>query len=85
MSLTHLISERLPRMQVREDLFLTFDPDRIGSYPVADALQLIPHVLRKESADVPALHAESGMSLRRFNPAIGLIISEIGEGRVSGS
>jgi hypothetical protein len=82
---THLISERLPRVQVCEDLFLTFDPHCMGSDPVADALQLIPLVLPKDSVDVPALHAESGMSLRRFNPAIGLIISEIGEGRVSGS
>jgi hypothetical protein len=55
------------------------------NHPVAYALQLIPLVLPKESVDVPALHAESGMSLRGFNPAIGLIISEIGEGRVSGS
>ena len=37
------------------------------------------------SVDVPALHAESGMSLRRFNPAVGLILSEIGDGWVSGT
>ncbi|WP_192179984.1 hypothetical protein [Mesorhizobium amorphae] len=84
-SLSHTISERLPRVHVREDLFLTFDPICVGSDPVADALQLIPLVLKKDSVDVPALHVESAMSLRRFNPAIGLIISEIGEGRVSGT
>ncbi|OHV78931.1 hypothetical protein [Ensifer sp. LCM 4579] len=84
-SLTHLISQRLPRVHVREDLFLTFDPHCMGSDPVADALQLIPLILSKDSVDVPALHAESGMPLRRFNPAVGLILSKIGEGRVSGT
>lgn len=82
-SLTHTLSERLPRVHIGADLFLTFDPICMESDPIADALQLIPLVLDKESVDVPALHIESGMSLRRFNPAIGMIIAEIGEGRVS--
>lgn len=82
-SLTHTLSERLPRIYVREDLFLTFDTVCMESDPVADAMQLIPLILDKDSVDVPALHAQSGLSLRRFNPAIGMIISEIGEGRVS--
>ncbi|RUW20161.1 hypothetical protein EOA60_26225 [Mesorhizobium sp. M1A.F.Ca.IN.020.06.1.1] len=84
-SLAHTISERLPRIHVREDLFLTFDPICMESDPVADALQLIPLVLAKDSVNVPGLHAESAMPLRRFNPAIGMIISEIGERRVSGA
>ena len=70
------ISARLPRVRVCEDLFLTFDPYCMETNPVADALQLIPLVLSKETVDVPALHIESGLSLRRFNPAIGLIISD---------
>ncbi|MGO4560097.1 hypothetical protein [Mesorhizobium sp. 2RAF21] len=82
-SLTHTISERLPRVHVGADLFLTFDPICMESDPIADALQLIRLILDKDSVDVPALHAESQMSLRRFNPAIGMIIAEIGEGRVS--
>ena len=85
LDLSHAISARLPRVRVCEDLFLTFDPYCMETNPVADALQLIPLVLSKETVDVPALHVESGLSLRRFNPAIGLIISEIGEGRVSGA
>ncbi|MER9056979.1 hypothetical protein [Mesorhizobium sp. M0910] len=82
-SLTHTISGRLPRVHVGADLFLTFDPICMESDPIADALQLIRLILDKDSVDVPALHAESQMSLRRFNPAIGMIIAEIGEGRVS--
>ncbi|MUT27258.1 MULTISPECIES: hypothetical protein [Mesorhizobium] len=82
-TLTHLISERLPRVDVSEELFLTFDPTCMGSDPVADARQLIPLILPKDSVDVPALHAESGLPLRRFNPAVGLILSKVGEGRVS--
>ncbi|MCJ2877540.1 hypothetical protein JUM41_25180 [Rhizobium pusense] len=85
LDLSHTISERLPRVNIRENLFLTFDPHCMETNPVVDALQLVPLVLLKEAVDVPALHGESGLSLRRFNPAIGLIISEIGEGRVSGS
>lgn len=82
-TLTHTISERLPRVYVREDLFLTFDPICMESDPIADALLLIPLILDMESVDVPALHVQSGLSLRRFNPAIGMIISVIGDGRVS--
>jgi hypothetical protein len=82
-SLTHTLSGRLPRVHTGADLFLTFDPICMDSDPIADALALIPLILDKESVDVPALHIESGMSLRRFNPAIGMIIAEIGEGRVS--
>ncbi len=85
LDLSRAISARLPRVRVREDLFLTFDPYCMETNPVTDALQLIPLVLSKETVDVPALHVESGLSLRRFNPAIVLIISEIGEGRVSGA
>ncbi|TIQ37177.1 MAG: hypothetical protein E5X48_07390 [Mesorhizobium sp.] len=84
-SLIHTMSGRLPRVHIRQDLFLTFDPICIESDPVADALQLIPLVIDKETVDVPALHAESAMPLRRFNPAVGMIISEVGEGRVSGA
>lgn len=84
-TLTHLISARLPRVHVVEELFLTFDEHCLGHDPVADALTLIPLVLSKESVSLPELHAESGLSLRRFNPAIGLIIAEVDEGRVSRS
>lgn len=82
-SLTHTLSGRLPRVHTGADLFLTFDPICMDSDPIADALALIPLILDKESVDVLALHIESGISLRRFNPAIGMIIAEIGEGRVS--
>lgn len=84
-TLTHLISARLPRVHVTEDLFLTFDPHCLGRDPAADALALIPLVLSKQSVSLPDLHSESGFALRRFNPAIGLLIAEVGEGRVSGS
>jgi hypothetical protein len=84
-TLTHLISNRLPRVHVAEDLFLTFDPHCLGSDPIADARSLIPLVLAKKNISLPELHAESGLDLRRFNPAIGLIMAEVGEGRVSRS
>lgn len=84
-TLSHTISSRLPRLHAAEDLFLTFDPHCLGHDPAADARTLIPLILSKDSVSLPELHAESGFSLRRFNPAIGLVIAEVGEGRVSRS
>lgn len=82
-TLTHLISARLPRVHVSEDLFIAFDPFCLGHDPAADAQTLIPLVLSKESVSLPELHTESGLPLRRFNPAVGMIIAEVDEGRVS--
>jgi len=84
-SLTHLMSARLPRVHIAEDLFLTFDPHCLGHDPVVDTLSLIPLVLSKQNVSLPELHAESGLDLRRFNPAVGLIIDVVGEGRISRS
>ena len=86
LSVTHLISpRRLPRMRMTEDLFLTFDPEVLGTDPAADAIALAELVLAGDgSVSVAELHAESGMSLRRFNPAVGMVIAQVGEGRVSG-
>ena len=54
------------------------------SAPVDDAIELIDLVLGEDgSVDMSKLHEQSELSLRRFNPAVALILDEIGEGRVS--
>jgi hypothetical protein len=81
---TALVNTALPRMRATLDLFATFDPiAKIGG-PVADSLALVGIVLQGEdSVSVPGLHDQTGWPIRRFNPAIGLVIAQIDERHVS--
>ena len=82
--LSHVIGTRLPRIQTAEELFLVFDPLVLKSSPITDALHLVDLVLAGDgSVSLSDLHDQSGMDQRRFNPAAGMIVAEIGEGRVS--
>lgn len=82
-SLTHFIGSK-PAIRPTIDLFVNFDQPAIGSDPLADAATLTERVLAGEdTVDVPALHAASGLSLRRFNAAISLVIAEVDDRRVS--
>jgi hypothetical protein len=84
--LSHLMNSRLPRIQTAVDLFLVFDPLVLKSNPVEDALHLIDLVLAGDGAvSLSDLHDQSGMDQRRFNPAAGMIVAEIGDDRVSRS
>jgi len=66
------------------DLYATFDPIVTGNNPWADARELIATVLAGgDSVQVPELHAQSGWPSRRFNPAVGLVIAQVDERRVS--
>ena len=75
----------LPTAVFREcKLYACFDPAFAGHRPHADAAALASLVLEQESpGDVGALHEASGWALRRFNPALMLMVREIGEERVS--
>lgn len=82
---SHAIGLRIPHIHSTDDLFLTFDPIVHGSDPLMDALILGELVVDgRESIGMEDLHKESGLPLRRFNPAISLIIAEVDGGRVSG-
>lgn len=83
---SHLINRGLPRFRPTPDLFVTFDPIVLKSDPVADAAELIELVLAgPDSVSVPGLHTKTGWELRRFNPALSLILDRVDERRVSQS
>jgi hypothetical protein len=82
--LSHVIGPRPPRIRTTEELFLLFDPVVIDAKPLKNAMHLIDLVLTGDgSVGLSELHNDSGMKLRNFNPAAGLLLGEIGEGRVS--
>lgn len=73
----------LPRISATLDLFATFDPIADIGDPVADSLILVEMVLKGEgSVGVSDLHKQTGWPIRRFNPAVGLVIAQVDERRV---
>lgn len=82
--LSHVIGPQLPRIRATEDLFQVFDPIVMKTNPHVDAIMLIDLVLEGEGTkDISDLYDRSGLTLRQFNPAIAMVLDEIGEGRVS--
>ena len=74
----------VPRVRTNADFFATFDPFIQGNEPVLDAVALARTILKgPDGVDVAKLHRETGWPLRRFNPAIALLIPLIDSGRVS--
>ena len=60
------------------ELFTYFDPIALGTDPCSDAVKLIDLILEMgESIDARKLHPMSTMSLRQFNPALGIIIEQV--------
>jgi hypothetical protein len=76
--------EGVPPVIRRQQLFLTFDP-LVGEFdPTLDAVELA-EVAREEEKGISAeeLHAKTGWSLRRFNPALSRMLREIEDRHVS--
>ncbi len=83
---SHAMGLKIPRIHTTAEFFLTVDPIVLQSNPIADTIGLAELVLDgRESITLADLHAESGLDLRRFNPAISIIVAEVHEGRVSQS
>lgn len=80
---TSTMAHHLPYIRPTLELFSAFDPIAEMGKPVEDSLILIEKVLQQESVDVGALHKETGWSVRRFNPAVGLVISQLDDKSVS--
>lgn len=81
---THMMSERLPMFRPTLDLYLNFDPVACGTSPVKDILALAESVLAAEDVgNVPGLFAATGWTRRRFNPALGAVLAQIDDRRVS--
>ncbi len=75
-----------PLLSYRVELFSTFDPFVGGADPTLDAVELARMTLElDQSVDVAALHEKTGWELRRFNPALSVMLTHVDERRVSGS
>lgn len=82
------IGRRIPFVFATADLFATFDPVACGTDPYADARELIARILAtveggEESIDPAKLHEGLGWELRRFNPALAIVIAHVDSRRVS--
>ena len=78
-----LVGLRLPRMRCELELFATFDPITLGTDPTADAAELANLALLEEGTiGVPAFHERTGWSLRRFNPALAIMLTKIDDRRI---
>lgn len=81
---TRSFGEGLPHIICRVDLFSAFDPPMRGTDPTADAAALGHIALEMgESVDVHDLHGRSGWELRRFNPALSILVGHVDDRRVS--
>jgi hypothetical protein len=74
----------VPMVKPTIDLFVTLDQHVVGSNPTADALDLTKRILDGEDQVASAtLHAATGWPIRRFNPALAIVLSRIDDQRVS--
>lgn len=78
----------IPFIFAQPDLFATFDPVALHTNPFADANELIGRILKQAEAsdgsiDPGKLHEELGWELRRFNPALSIVIDQVDSRRVS--
>lgn len=79
-----LLNREIPPLRPTVDLYVTFDPYAMKTDPLTDAAELTKAILAgDDSVRVKALHEASGMTLRRFNPALALVIANIDDRRVS--
>lgn len=82
---TTRFGEPLPHMQPTVDLFASFDRYAIGHDPFDDSLELMEKIVadtddQTASAD---LHKATGWTIRRFNPALALVLPRINDGWTS--
>jgi hypothetical protein len=75
----------VPTVKPTLDLYASLDKHAIGSDPLSDASELTKKILEGNDQVASAeLHASTGWTLRRFNPALALVLSRIDSQRVSG-
>jgi hypothetical protein len=74
----------LPCARLSQELFAAFDLHAFKTNPAEDAIELARRALEGDDAlAVAETHAATGWSLRRFNPALGILLSYIDERGVS--
>ncbi|TIQ23844.1 MAG: hypothetical protein E5X61_25680, partial [Mesorhizobium sp.] len=81
---THFIGPELPHVSVKAELFADFDPIVHGTDPATDAADLVEQILAGDgNIDVAQLHADTGWTRRRFNPALSYVLGYVDDRRVS--
>lgn len=76
------LSCKIPYTSPTVDLYAAFDPIIGNNNPIADSKMLAEQIISRESIDIPAFQQEVGWPLRRFNPAIGLVIGQFNDKHV---
>jgi len=83
---TRSFAEELPHIIYGIDLFANFDPLTRGTDPTVDAAALGRIALELgEWIGVRDLHGRTDWNLRRFNPALTILVSHVDDRRVSQS
>lgn len=82
------LGRTIPFIFAKPDLFATFDPVALCTDPYADAYELIGRILQQVevsdgSIDPAKVHEDLGWELRRFNPALSIVIGHVDSRRVS--
>lgn len=79
-------NSELPDVWMNTELFSAFDPSFTEHDPQHDAAVLARMVLNADGGtNVEEFHQQTGWLLRRFNPAIAIMLEQIDEGRISGA
>jgi hypothetical protein len=74
----------VPTVRPTIDLYASLDRQAVGSDPLTDAAELTKVILGGADQIASAeLHASTGWSLRRFNPALALVLAQVDSRRVS--
>lgn len=77
-------NRRLPHLSLTVEFFASFDPYFSGFDPSEDAIQLAERALANDdSVSVVELHTDIGWPIRRFNPALQVLIEQIDDRRLS--
>ena len=75
-----------PLLSCRVELFSAFDPLLGDTDPTLDAVELARLTLElDQGVDVAAVHERTGWELRRFNPALSVMLTHVDERRTLGS
>lgn len=74
---------QFPAYRPNLELYLTFDGIAFGTNTMADIVQVAEAAIAYvEGVDVPELFKKTGWTLRRFNPILDYVASQIPDGRV---
>ncbi len=81
--LSRTLGGGLPHFRPSLDLYLTFDGLAFGRDPIADIVTVAELALAgSDSVNTEGLFAQTGWDVRRFNPALEYIATQIPDGRV---